>query len=121
MKPAIDNINLDEDSFELEAASAKRETIKRSAAGLDGQISIDLGLRERKIVLKGELKARSHSELQNRISQIDALIDGNLHTLKCADGSLLCNLIIESFETDLIIKSGTNVSCNFKITLTQQG
>ncbi len=120
MKPAIDNILFDEESFELRVGCVKREIIQRSAAGLDGQLCIDLGIRSRTLTAKGELRARSRNELNKKIEQINMLIDGQLHTLRCSDGSLFCNLLVQEFESDSIVNSGADVSCMFKMTFLQQ-
>jgi hypothetical protein len=121
MKAVLDNLLFDEEGFELEVKSLKRNVINRCAAGLDGQMSIDLGLRGRKIMQRGELRAKNESELQKKIEEINAYIDGQLHTLKCPDGRIFSNLLIEEFETDTVIKSGAQTSCRYQIIFIQQG
>jgi hypothetical protein len=121
MKAALDNLLFDEEGFELEIKSLKRSVISRSAAGLDGQVNIDLGLRDRKIIQLGELRAKSEAELQRKIEEINALVNGQLHTLKCPDGRIFSNLLIEQFETDTVIKGGAQISCPYQIVFLQQG
>ncbi|HBG27487.1 MAG: hypothetical protein A2Y10_02840 [Planctomycetes bacterium GWF2_41_51] len=121
MKAAIDEILVDDEIFELEIKSQQRKVVQRSSMGLDGQISIDLGLRGRKLIQKGELKAKSKAELQKRINEINEMIDGELHSLKCPDGRIFNNLLIDEFLTGTIVNSGAHQSCNYQIVYIQQG
>jgi len=121
MRPALDNIFFDEENFQLEVKTFKRGVIQRSAAGLDGQLAIDTGLRSRKLVQTGQMRAKSQTELQRQIDSVNSLIDGQLHTLKCPDGRVFENLLIETFETETILKGGAYVSCEYRITYVQQG
>jgi len=122
MKAAIDNnIFFDEDCFELEIESPQRSVIHRSAAGLDGQVSIDLGLRRRKLIQKGELVARNRAELQKKIDDVNEIIDGESHILKNTDGRVFENLLIEEFKTGKLINGGAHTSCQYQITYSQQG
>jgi hypothetical protein len=121
MKAVLDDeIIFNEESFELEIKSPQRNVLQRSAASLDGQVSIDLGLRGRKLVQKGELRAKSQTELRKRIDGINEFIDGNLHILKCPDGRVFENLLIENFQTDSFISGGVHISCQYHITYLQQ-
>ncbi len=121
MKAVLDEqISFDRMSFELEVKSPQRSIIQRSATGLDGQVGIEMGLRGRKIVQKGQLRAASQNELQQQIDAIDELIDGSLHVLKCPDGRVFENLIIESFQTDHYVSGGAHISCPYSITYVQQ-
>lgn len=121
MKAVLDSeVIFNEESFGLEIKSPQRSIIQRSAAGLDGQVSIDLGLRGRKIVQKGVLRARGQTGLQQQIDSINELIDGNLHVLKCPDGRVLGNLLIENFQADSFVTGGANISCQYSIKYIQQ-
>ncbi|PKL46808.1 MAG: hypothetical protein CVV39_06665 [Planctomycetes bacterium HGW-Planctomycetes-1] len=122
MKATLDDkIFFSETVFALEVKSPQRDIIQRSAAGLDGQINIDLGFRTRKIVQKGELRARNNAELQKQIDEINGLIDGRLHILKCPDGRVFENLLLDEFQTNSFITGGAHICCQYKITYTQQG
>jgi len=121
MRPALDNIYFDDDNFQIEAKTLKRGVVRRSAAGLDGQLTIDMGLRERKLVQTGQLRAKNEAELQRQITTINELIDGQLHTLKSLDGRVFDNLLVETFETESVVKSGAYVSCAYHITYIKQG
>lgn len=121
MKATIDDkIIFSEAPFELEVKSCQRSVIQKSAAGLDGQVSIDMGLRGRKIVQKGVLRARGQTELQQQIDAMNKLIDGNLHVLRCPDGRVFENLLIEEFQASQVASGGANVNCQYHITYTQQ-
>jgi len=121
MKAVLDNVIIfNEDYFGLETKSFQREVVQRSAAGLDGQVSIDLGLRGRKLVQKGQLRAKNQAELQERIDEINGLIDGNEHILKSPDGKVFEHLVIENFQTDSFVFGGTQASCKYQITYMQQ-
>ncbi len=122
MKALLDNeIFFDEESFELEIKSPQRKIIQRSAAGLDGQVSIDLGLRGRKFIQKGVLRAGNQMQLEQQIDAIDKLVDGNSHILKCSDGKIFESLLIEEFQTGSLITGGAHTSCQYQITYKQQG
>ena len=122
MKAVLDNeIIFNEDYFGLEIKSFQREVVQRSAAGLDGQVSIDLGLRGRKLVQKGQLRAKNQAELQEIIDQINGLIDGNEHILRCPDGRVFENLVIENFQAGSFVFGGAQTSCQYQITYLQQG
>jgi hypothetical protein len=122
MKAVLDDkIFFSETIFALEVKSPQRDIIQRSAAGLDGQINIDLGFRTRKIVQKGELRARNQAELGQQINTVNELIDGKLHTLKCPDGRIFENLLIDEFQTGSSITGGAHTCCQYKLIYTQQG
>ncbi len=121
MRPALDNIYFDDASFTLEVKTLKRSFVQRSAAGLDGQLAIDMGLRDRKLVQTGQLRAKNETELQRQINSINELIDGQLHTLKCSDDRVFDGLLVETFEIEPIVKGGAYVSCAYRITYVKQG
>jgi hypothetical protein len=120
MKLTIDDEVIFEQDVELEIKSFQRAACQRSAAGLDGQVNIDLGLRGRKLVQKGRLLAESQTELQKKIDEINRLFDGSLHTLKCCDERIFENLLIEDFSAGPFIRGGAQTSCQYNITYIQQ-
>ena len=103
----------------LEVGSRTRSSIQRSMAGVDGVLSIDLGMRERKIVVKGLLRAVSAELLFARENSMAELIDGNMHILESAGGVIFENLRIDSFEAARQDYSGPGVCCEFTIRATQ--
>ena len=122
MRASIDDrIFFDGNSFELDVQSPQKNVIQKSAAGLDGQISIDMGLRRRKIVQKGELRAAGSAKLQKVIDEINETVDGSLHVLKSPDGRIFENLLVEEIKTGEFITGGVHTSCQYQITYSQQG
>jgi len=103
----------------LEVGSRARDSIERSAAGVDGALSIDLGMRERKIVVKGLLRAVSVELLLARENSMAELIDGDMHILESANGVKFENLRIDSFEVTRQDYSGSGVCSEFTMQVTQ--
>jgi len=75
MKVTLDAQKFDEQALEITADSFSRDSIERSIPGLNGVLSIDLGLRGRKIRQTGTLRAKSRTQLNERISKISAFMD----------------------------------------------
>lgn len=65
MRATLDNVIAIEDSS-VEVGSWSRDSIERSVGGLDGVLSIDLGMRGREIVQRGCLRAVSGAGLSDR-------------------------------------------------------
>jgi hypothetical protein len=120
MGASLDGIVLfGEGESQIEVGSSTREHIERSAAGLDGVVSIDLGGRGRKIRQKGELRARSKTELNSRVEALSALMDGGTHTLVGSQGQTLENLRIDSVNMENERVSGSGVVADYEIIYTQ--
>ena len=120
MAITLDDTNLfDSQNFELQFGSLKRDQIQRGIAGLDGQVSIDLGKRERKIIQTGSIKAVSRAKLDESIGSISAFLDGQSHTLVTADGREFANLRMDVFEASKERTTGTGFCCDYKIEYTQ--
>ena len=118
MKATLDGISLLEQR-ELTVGSWRRDEVERAVAGLDGAVSIDLGMRSRELVQVGVLWAVSEAKLKQRVDVITLLMDGNGHTLVTGDGRAFANVRIDSFETGSREYSGRGVSCEFEIRYTQ--
>lgn len=119
MSMTLDGLKLfDENQLEIEVGSYKRDTIEKSSPMLDGVISIDLGRRSRMIKQKGSLRAKSRSALNERISAVSNLLDGNTHTLICESG-LYQNLRMDSFKVTGEREDGTGLIADYEITYTQ--
>ncbi len=103
----------------LEVGSRARDSIERSMVGVDGALSIDLGMRERKIVVKGLLRAISVELLLARENSMAELIDGDMHILESANGVKFENLRIDSFEVTRQDYSGSGVCSEFTMQVTQ--
>lgn len=109
----------DERSVEIEVGSLSRELIDRSVAGLDGVISIDLGLRGRVIRQKGILRARSKAELIDKIGSIRDYMDGYVYTLIANSGERFDDVRIDAFKTTNERPSGTGMAVDYEINYTQ--
>jgi len=119
MRVSLDGQELFDEPVTIEAESAQRESIERSSAGLDGVVSIDLGGRGRKVRQKGEIRARSKTELNSRVEAISALMDGDTHTLVGSQGETFENLRIDSVSVKNERISGSGVVADYEIIYTQ--
>lgn len=115
----LDGTVLFEGSAEIEFEGARRATVERSAAGLDGVVSIDLGRRGRKIKQKGELRAVSGEQMKKRIEKILAFLDGKSHKFQASDGEIFENVRMDSFKAAGERQSGTGVVAEYEIEWTQ--
>ena len=118
MKATLDGIIVLQEQH-LKVGSWRREAVERAVAGLDGVLSIDLGMRSRVLVQKGTLRAVSAEGLSGKIDAVSALMDGGLHTLVKQDGEQFDNLRMDAFEVDGKNHSGTGTECGFEIRYTQ--
>ncbi len=109
----------DEQLLEIEAGSAERAVKERAVAGLNGVVSIDLGGRARKIKQKGQLRAVSSQQLQERIEQISSLMDGKEHILKTSEGRVFTNMRMDKFKVSERNKSGGGIVVDYEIEYTQ--
>jgi len=109
----------EDDRLSIRAGSWKRGSIERAIAGLDGTLSIDLGLRSRRIKQLGVLRGVSEAGLQEMISSIGGYMDGATHTLQVSGGELYDNLRMDSFEVGQKQFGGGGVCCGYEISYTQ--
>ena len=120
MSVTIDGQSLfDEHQLEIEAGSFNRDSIERTMPGLDGTLSIDLGRRSRKIKQTGTLRARSRTQMNERINAISAFTDGDTHTLVTDSGETLDHLRMDSFKTDKERTDGIGIVVDYEIAYTQ--
>jgi len=105
--------------LEIEAGSFTRDSMERTVPGLNGVLSIDLGQRTRKIRQRGTLRAKSRAQMDQRIAEISARMDGGTHTLAAADGRQFANLRMDSFKIDSERADGAGVSVDYEIVYTQ--
>ena len=116
----LDGINLfGEGESQIEVGSFSRESIERSAAGLDGVVSIDLGGRGRKIQQKGEIRARSKADLDSKVGEISAFIYWDTHTLVGSQGERFENLRVDSVSVKNERESGSGVVADYEVVYTQ--
>ena len=120
MKATLDaQMLFDEQALVITADSFCRDSIERSIPGLNGVLSIDLGLRGRKIKQTGTLRATSRTQLDERISKISAFMDGDTHTLITASDREFTNLRMDSFKTSAEHADGTGIVTDYEIIYTQ--
>jgi len=120
MKATLDGQIVFEDAeLKVQAKSWRRDSIERTIAGLNGVLSIDLGLRSRKINQTGTLRAVNKSALSEKISEINAYMDGGSYTLAIVGGEQFENLRLDCFEVGEKQFSGGDVCCKYEITYTQ--
>jgi len=113
-----DYISFEEQQLEIETGSFNRDSIETTVPGLDGVLSIDLGLRGRKIKQRGVLRAKSRSQMNNRISEISAYMDGNTHTL-LTGGEEFGNLRMDSFRVSKERTDSSGIIIDYEIVYTQ--
>ena len=120
MKTTLDKqILFDEQTVEISADSFSRDSIERTVPGLNGVLSIDLGLRGRKIRQTGTIRAKSRTQLNERINKITAFMDGDTHTLVTSSGREFVNLRMDSFKTAAEHTDGTGIITDYEIIYTQ--
>jgi hypothetical protein len=120
MSVTLDGQDLfDERQLEIEPGSFSRDSIERTAAGLDGVLSIDLGGRGRKIKQKGVLRARSRTEMEEKKIAISAYMDGDMHTLVTGSGEEFANLRMDVFKVSRERTAGSGLCCDYEIVYRQ--
>ena len=120
MRVTLDGyILFDEQQLEIEAGSFSRNSIERTVPGLDGVLSIDVGRHGRKIKQRGVLRAKSRSQMDDRIRAISTYIDGNTHTLISGNGEELDNLRMDSFKVSRELADGSGIVVDYEIMYTQ--
>jgi hypothetical protein len=120
MSATLDGQNLfDEQDMKIEQDSIGRDSIERTVPGLDGILSIDMGGRSRKIKQRGVLRARSRSQMDDRIGAILAYIDGDTHTLVIRNGEEFDNVRMDAFKVTEEKTSGSSLCCDYEIVYTQ--
>ena len=120
MRVTLDGqVLFDEQTVELYVNSFSRDSVERAVPGLNGVLSIDLGQRGRKIKQTGTLRAKSRSQLDERINDISACMNGDTHTLIAADGRQFSNLRMDSFNIGKEQIDGAGISVDYEIVYTQ--
>jgi hypothetical protein len=109
----------DEQQLEIELGSFKRDSIEKVVPGLDGVLSVDLGRRVRKIEQRGVLRAKSRSQINNRISTISAYMDGDMHTLITNSGEKYDNLRMDVFKVNNERAESSGIVVDYEIVYTQ--
>jgi len=114
-----DQMLFDEHQVVVEVESPTRATTERTVTGLNGVLSIDLGSRSRKIRQRGVLRAKSRTQMNEKISRISAYMDGNTHRLITNYGEEFDNLRMDVFKVTNERTSGEGLVCEYEIIYTQ--
>lgn len=97
------------------AGSWARSLQRRSFAGVNGELILDLGLRCRNIVQSGRLQASSAAMLHTLISQIEQKLDGQTHTLVDNHEQSYSRVLVEHFELRGPIRRGRGFWCDYTL------
>lgn len=109
----------DEEELKVEPSSVRQDSVERAVPGLDGVLSIDLGKRSRKVKQRGVLRAKSQSQMNNRVIAISTFIDGNTHKLVISGDGEFDNLRMDTFRVMDERTSGNGVVIDYEIVYTQ--
>ena len=109
----------DEKELKVEPSSVRQDSVERAVPGLDGVLSIDLGKRSRKVKQRGVLRAKSQSQMNNRVIAISTFIDGNTHNLVISGDREFDNLRMDTFRVMDERTSGNGVVIDYEIVYTQ--
>ena len=120
MRVTLDgHVLFDEQQLEIKSDSFNRDSIETAISGLDGVLNVDMGRRSRRIQQRGSLRAKSRSQMNDRISAISAFMDGKMHTLVTACGEKFDNLRMDSFTVDKERTDGGSMVVDYEIVYTQ--
>jgi hypothetical protein len=119
MKATLDGI-IEFEQMDLAVGSWRRASIERSAAGVDGALKVDLGMRTREIVQKGVIRAPSRSALMAKVDFIRDNQDGACHTMETsAGGERFEDMWIEKVMVSGTEYGGSGASCEIEIRYVQ--
>jgi len=111
----------DEQGLTIIADSPNRASLERAIAGLDGVLSIDLGVRSRQIRQTGTLRAPSRAAMHTRIQAITEFIDGTTHILTTAEGREFAHIRMDTFKKIAEYPGGPGIVADYEIAYTQLG
>ncbi len=92
-----------------------RSLERRSFAGTNGELVLDMGLRSRTILQDGRLQDVTATALNTLVSNIEAFIDGELHTLADNHGIVYGRVLLESFEPTTAVQRGRSFWCEYNL------
>jgi hypothetical protein len=116
-----DKALFDEQDLKIQVGAWQHASVERAIPGLDGVVSIDLGCRSRTIRQQGVLRAASQAMMRSRLNAIEALMDGDTHTLLTTDGQTYANLRADAFQPLNRDVSGAGILVEYEIIYTQLG
>jgi hypothetical protein len=91
----------DGQQLEIEPGSFRRDSIEKAVPGLDG------------------LRAKSRSQMNDRIGTISAYMDGDTHTLVTNSGEKFDNLRMDVFKVNKERADGGGIVVDYEIAYTQ--
>ena len=103
----------------LRPGSWQRKTIDQGFAGLDGVVSVDLGMRSRKLKQHGYISTGSVRALTELIDMICGYIDGGVHELVDQDGVSYASIRMDAFSLVGPISKGSRARCEYEAVYTQ--
>ena len=118
MKTTLDGI-IEFEQTQLAVGSWRRESIERSAAGVDGAVKVDLGRRTREIVQKGVIQSGSRAALLAKVDIISDMANGASHTVEIAEGDKFENMWIEKVVVGSTEYRGSGTSVEIEIKYVQ--
>jgi hypothetical protein len=104
---------------EIEVGAWERNLVRRSFAGVGGELVLDLGRRSRLLTQSGRLQAASAAALADLITAIEGKADEQTHTLVDACGQTYPNVILERFAPEGAIEQNRDVLCDYRLTWRQ--
>jgi len=120
MSTTLDGQSLfDEQRLEIETGSVRRDSMEKTVPGLDSVLGIDLGSRIREVTQRGELRAKSRSQMDERVGAISAFIDGDTHALVTSKGEQFDDIRMDVFKVNKERVSGSGVVVDYEIIYTQ--
>ncbi len=99
----------------LQIGPWQRKHLRRGFPGLDGELTVDLGRRGRTLTQSGRLQAANLADLQSLVNAIDALDDGQPHTLATAEGRTFSGVLVENFRLTTPLQTGRLAWCDYTI------
>ncbi|MHC4981548.1 MAG: hypothetical protein ACYTF6_00055 [Planctomycetota bacterium] len=91
----------------------------RGFAGINGLLTLDMGLRSRRINQTGRLQAATTSAIHAIVSEIEAKLDGGIHTLTDDLGFTYPTVLVERFEQSTPVRRSQGFWCDYKISYRQ--
>lgn len=99
----------------FQPGSWQRGLIRRSFAGVDDELLLDLGRRSRTMRQRGRLHGTTLADLQAQIDAIEAACDAQTHDLTDNLGRLHERVVMEGFELLCPIQAGCGFCCDYQI------
>jgi len=119
MVASLDGERVFDSESRFEVGSVVRDKMERAVAGLDGVLSIDLGVRGREIRQRGTICAASRVGLRVKKEKISDFLDGEVHVLCTGEGEVFEDVRMDGFEAGVERASGSGVECDYEVVYRQ--